>query len=202
MSDLKWYINKFCILVQVCYVWLIYKTKSKCSCHDMNWKWMKELRWIVVEIRGNISFFKLTSIRSIFTSSRSSGELLLVQMYLTQIFQHPGMVVKGRQQQTSISPEPGVKANRQWSQVGWILTHQRDGLLSSSFCSILDSSVGLWVGIESALDLMSQTSQLRILLLAEENNLSPFDSKTACLCQRDKQACVYVFMHIYIYIYI
>ena len=44
-----------------------------------------------------------------------------------------------------ISPEPGAKANRQWSQVGWMLTHHRDGLLSSSLCLILDSSVGLWV---------------------------------------------------------
>ena len=32
------------------------------------------------------------------------------------------------------------------------------------FCLILDSSVGSWVGIESAGDLVSETSQLRILL--------------------------------------
>ena len=36
---------------------------------------------------------------------------------------------------------------------------------------ILDSSICLWVGIQSAGDLVSQTSQLRILYPAEEDNL-------------------------------
>ena len=56
-------------------------------------------------------------------------------------------------------------------------------MLSSSFCLILGSSVGLWVDIRSAGDLVSETSQLRVLHSAEEDNLSPFDSKIACLCQ-------------------
>ena len=71
----------------------------------------------------------------------------------------------------------------QWSQVGWMLAHHRDGLSSSTFCLIRDSSVGLWVGIQSAGDLVSQTSQLLILHSAEEDNVSPFDWKIACLCQ-------------------
>ena len=66
----------------------------------------------------------------------------------------------------------------QWSQVGWMLAHHTDGLLSSSFSLILDSSVGLWVGIQSAGDLVSQTSKVWILHSAEEDNLSPFDSKS------------------------
>ena len=57
---------------------------------------------------------------------------------------------RNEQQQTCISPEPGVKAKRQWSQVGWMLTHHWNGLLSWSSYLILDSSVGLWVGIQSA----------------------------------------------------
>ena len=57
-------------------------------------------------------------------------------------------------------------------------------MLSSSFFSlILDCSVGLWVGIQSAGELVSETSQLRILHSAEEDDFSPFDSKIACLCQ-------------------
>ena len=51
------------------------------------------------------------------------------------------------------------------------------------FSLILDSSVGLWVGIQSAGELVSETSQLRILHSAEEDNLSPFDSKIPCLCK-------------------
>ena len=51
------------------------------------------------------------------------------------------------------------------------------------FFLILDSSVGLWVGIQSAGDLVYQTSQLRILHSAEGDNLSPVDSKIAGLRQ-------------------
>ena len=68
---------------------------------------------------------------------------------------------------TCISPEPGAKANRQWSQVGWMLTHHRGGLLSSRL-------------------FLSHTSQLRILYSAKEDNLSLLNSKIACLCQRIK----------------
>ena len=48
---------------------------------------------------------------------------------------------------------------------------------------ILDSSVGLSAGIQSAEDWVSETLWVRILHSAEEDNLSPFDSKIACLCQ-------------------
>ena len=76
-----------------------------------------------------------------------------------------------------------AKANRQWSQV----THHRNGLLSSSFCLIIDSSIRLWVGIQSVGDLVSQTPQLRILYSAEEDNLSHSDWKSlACACQSIK----------------
>ena len=54
------------------------------------------------------------------------------------------------------------------------------------FSLILNNSVGLWVGIQSAGDLMSQTSKVRILHSAEEDKLSPFDSNIACLCQCNK----------------
>ena len=45
-----------------------------------------------------------------------------------------------------MTPEPGAKAKRQWSQVGWMLTHHRDGLLSSSFLawSSIAQSVCEW----------------------------------------------------------
>ena len=44
-------------------------------------------------------------------------------------------------------------------------------------------SVGLSAGIQSAEDWVSETLWVRILHSAEEDNLSPFDSKIACLCQ-------------------
>ena len=64
-----------------------------------------------------------------------------------------------------------------------MLADHGDGLSSSSFCLILDSSVGLSAGIQSAGDWVSETPWVRILLSAEEDKLSPFDSKIACLCQ-------------------
>ena len=62
---------------------------------------------------------------------------------------------RNQQQQICISPEPGAKVNWQWGQVGWMLADHRDGLSNSSFCLILDSSVGLSVSIPSAADLVS-----------------------------------------------
>ena len=50
------------------------------------------------------------------------------------------------------------------------------------FTLILDSSVGLSAGIQSAGDSVPKTL-VQILHSAEEDNLSPFDLKTACLCQ-------------------
>ena len=64
-----------------------------------------------------------------------------------------------------------------------MLADHRDRLSSSSFSLILDSSVGLSAGIQSAEDWVSETLWVRILHSAEEDNLSPFDSKIACLCQ-------------------
>ena len=54
--------------------------------------------------------------------------------------------------------------------------------ISQGFIQCL-SSVGLSAGIQSAGDWVSETPWVRILLSAEEDNLSPFDSKIACLCQ-------------------
>ena len=51
------------------------------------------------------------------------------------------------------------------------------------FSLILDSSVGLSAGIQSAGEWASETPWVRILHSAEEDNLSPFVSKIACLCQ-------------------
>ena len=51
------------------------------------------------------------------------------------------------------------------------------------FSQTLDSSAGLWVGIQSAGALVSKTSKVRILHSAEEDRLSPSDLKLACLCQ-------------------
>ena len=61
-----------------------------------------------------------------------------------------------------ISPEPGANAKRQWGRVGWMLFGHRDGLSSSSFCLILDSSVGFSAGIQSAGDSVSETLWVRI----------------------------------------
>ena len=60
-------------------------------------------------------------------------------------------------------------------------------IILSSYCVrvfslILDSSVGLSASIQSAGDLVSETL-VRILHSAEEDNLSPLDSKIACPCQ-------------------
>ena len=64
-----------------------------------------------------------------------------------------------------------------------MLADHRDGLSSSSFCLILDSSVGLSAGIQSVEYCVSETLWVRILHSAAEDNLSPIDSKNACLCQ-------------------
>ena len=56
-----------------------------------------------------------------------------------------------------ISPEPGAKTNWQWGRVGWRLADHRDGLSSSCFSLILDISVGLSAGIQSAGNLVSET---------------------------------------------
>ena len=63
-----------------------------------------------------------------------------------------------------------------------MLADCRDRLLSSSFRLILGSSVSLSAGIQSAGDLVPETL-VQILHLAEEDNLSPFNLKIACLCQ-------------------
>ena len=46
-----------------------------------------------------------------------------------------------------ISSAPGVIQFRQWHQVGRILAHHGDEILSSCFNFLLDDSIGLWVGI-------------------------------------------------------
>ena len=88
---------------------------------------------------------------------------------------------------------------RQWGQVSRMLADHRDGLSNSSFCLILDSSVGSSAGIQSAGNWVSETLWVRILHSAEEENLSPFDSNIACLCQsieinNNKYVCMYACM--------
>ena len=66
-----------------------------------------------------------------------------------------------------------------------MLADLRNGLLSSSFSLILDSSVGLSVGIQSSGDLVSK-NLVQILHSAVEDKLCPFDLKITCLCQSIK----------------
>ena len=72
------------------------------------------------------------------------------------------------------------------------------------FSLILDSSVGLSAGIQSAWHCVSETFWVRILHSAEEDNLSPFDSKIACLCQsieiNNMYVCMYACMHACMYV--
>ena len=75
------------------------------------------------------------------------------------------------------------KANWQWGRVGWMLAGHRDGLSVQVFRLILDISVGFSAGVQFAGDLVSERPLVRILHSAEEDNLSPFDSNIACLCQ-------------------
>ena len=78
-----------------------------------------------------------------------------------------------------------------------MLADQGNGLLSSSFCSlILDNSFGLSGGIQ-ALDIWFQKTWVRILHSAKKDNLSPFDSKSLTCRQcikinTNKQANMYV----------
>ena len=63
-----------------------------------------------------------------------------------------------------------------------MLADHRDGLLSLICSVILDSSVGLSAGIQSAEDSVPETL-VRILHSADGDNLSPLDSKIAYRCQ-------------------
>ena len=80
----------------------------------------------------------------------------------------------------------------------WIIrsTETRKVSQALAFSLILDRSVGLSAGIQSAGD------SVRILHSAEEDNLSPFDSKIACLCQSFEINNKYVYMYVYISMYI
>ena len=62
-----------------------------------------------------------------------------------------------------------------------MLADQRDGLPSSSFSLILDSSVSLSAGIQSAGDLVSQTLGSSSAF-SRGRQLVSCDSKIACLC--------------------
>ena len=106
------------------------------------------------------------------------------------------------QQQTCISPEPGVKANRQWGRVGWMLADHRDGLSSSSFLawSSIAQSVCQWAF--SLLVIWCLRPWVRILHSAEEDNLSPFDSKIVCPCQsieiNNMHVCICIYLCVYV----
>ena len=69
-------------------------------------------------------------------------------------------------------------------QVGWMLADHRDGLSSSSFLawSSIAQSVCQWAFSLLAIWCL-RPWWVRILPSAEEDNLSPFDSNIACLCQ-------------------
>ena len=103
-----------------------------------------------------------------------------------------------------MSPEPGAKANGHWCPVGWMLVHCRDGLLSSNFCLIFDSSVGWWVAIHAVCCRTGFTDTwVRIPVSPEEGNLSAFDSEIARLCQGIKiNINSHVCIHVYFYAYV
>ena len=71
----------------------------------------------------------------------------------------------------------------EWAECSLII---ETGCRVQVFSLILDSSVGLSAGIWSAGDSVSEIIWVRILHSAEEDNLSPFDSKIARLCQSIK----------------
>ena len=81
-----------------------------------------------------------------------------------------------------------------------MLADHRDGLLSTSFSLTFDSSVSLSAGIQSVGDSF-QIPCVRILHSAEEDNLSPFDSKSVCLCQSIEINNKHVWVYMYIYMY-
>ena len=86
-----------------------------------------------------------------------------------------------------------------------MLADNRDGLSSSSFCTILDSSIGLSVDIQSAGELVSETLGSNPAFSTGRQLFdSHFDSNIACLCQSIKinNTHTHTHTHIYIYIYI
>ena len=73
------------------------------------------------------------------------------------------------------------------------------------FSLFLDSSVSLSAGIQSVGDWVSEKLWVLILHSAVEDNLFPFDSKIACLCQsieinNKKYVCMRVCMHVCMYL--
>ena len=80
-----------------------------------------------------------------------------------------------RQSQVRMPNGSGVE----WAECSLIIG---TGCRVQVFSLILDSSVGLSAGIQSAGDSVPETLWVRILHSAEEDNLSAFDSKIACLC--------------------
>ena len=81
-----------------------------------------------------------------------------------------------RQSQVQMPNGSGVE----WAECSLIIA---TGCRVQVFSLILDSLVGLSAGIQSAGDSVPETLWVPILHSAEEDNLSPFDSKIACLCQ-------------------
>ena len=81
-----------------------------------------------------------------------------------------------RQSQVQMPNDSGVE----WVECSLIIG---TGCRVQVFSLILDSSVGLSAGIQSAGDSVPETLWVRILHSAKEDNLSPFDSKITCLCQ-------------------
>ena len=61
----------------------------------------------------------------------------------------------------SLSPEPGVIEFRQWRHVGSNPRSSHERAIDFSSFLILDSSVGLWAGIEFAGTWVSETSKFQ-----------------------------------------
>ena len=76
---------------------------------------------------------------------------------------------------------PDAKANWQWVEWAECSLIIGTGCRVQVFSMILDSSVGLSADIQSAGDLVSETLGWNP---AFSRKITPFDSNTACLCQR------------------
>ena len=113
-------------------------------------------------------------------NSPSLGFILKVWFISIWIYPPPSKFNNNKHVYRQSQVRKPIDSEFKWAECSLIIG---TGCWVQVFSSILDSSVGLWVGIQSAGELVSETSQLWILHSAEEDNLSPFDSKIACLYQ-------------------
>ena len=92
-----------------------------------------------------------------------------------------------------------------WPGSGQLGTLWWAGRLISSWATDVAAPIAGLIGI-GYVALVSETLWVRILHSAEEDNLSPFDSKIACLCQsieiNNKYVCMYVCACVYVCMFV